>query len=310
MAGLTARPVVLVGATGYLGRILLARLTAAGESVVSFGRTDPMIAQVLHVHLQLEDAGAIEAIAPMLRDMRPRAIIAAHSAPPEAGTAQHQRVTLSAATAFLALAAKLPECRFIGFGSAAEYGVPGSALALGETSPRVPVSAYGHAKSELMDAIAQAAARGQDAVGLRLFSLIGGQMPERTLLGTVQRQLDAGLGGAVVTGALDGARDFLPVGAAATAVLGCVDGHGLPSCINLGSGRATPLRALLNEVLAQDTNATGRPWHLRETGPRGALQGYSLAADVSVARKLGLVTDAPDLATLAALVRGPKAWLA
>ncbi|MDN2583420.1 NAD(P)-dependent oxidoreductase [Aquibium sp. ELW1220] len=295
------RPVLMTGASGFVGRAVAARLVAAGATVVSLGRSVPALHGVRHLDADIGDA--IEARAVVDR-LRPRAVLALASAPPPAADDIHETVTLGAALALLAAAQTVEGCRFVGIGSAAEYGSAETDAPLGEDALRLPASAYGRAKAQLMDMIAEAASSGGDAVGLRLFAAIGPDMPTHSLLGSVVRQLRAPDRTVVRTGALDGWRDYLPVAAVArlTVALALAPTRP-PAWINVGSGRATALR----ELVAATLRFSGRAVEFREAERPETARGRCIVADVTRLKSLGHAVDPLPVADLAVLALGMAA---
>lgn len=290
------RPVLVTGAGGFVGRAVCARLVAEGATVVSLGRSAPEMRGVDHLAGDIRDGAAARAVVDRLR---PRAVLALASAPPPAADEVHATVTLGAALALLAAARSVEGCRFVGIGSAAEYGAAETDAPIGEDALRLPVSAYGLAKARLMDAIAEAASRGGDAVGLRLFAAIGPDMPAHSLLGSVVRQLRDPDRTMVETGALDGWRDYLPVATAArlTVALALAPAQP-PAWINVGSGRATALR----DLVAATLRLSGRAVECREVGETAP--GRRIVADIARLASLGHVAETASAEALAALALG------
>lgn len=294
-------PVVITGASGLIGRMVAGQMTRRGVAAISIGRSDPALPGVAHRAMSLHDEAGLRDIAAL----RPRAIISFASAVPGAAADLHEAITRDASLRLLALAARIGGCRFITFGSAAEYGPTGGGAALAEDAERRPVSAYGRAKALLMDAVARASASGQDAQGLRLFSVVGAGMGQHTLAGRVWRQIADPSSVAVSVGCLDGARDMSPVNDVAERVTELALRPGpLPAWINLGSGRATPLRDFVAEMIRQG----GRPLALQEGPvPPGLTAGGDIFADPALLNRMGLSLPAASAADLACAALGRPA---
>lgn len=292
------RPIIVTGASGFIGRMVAARLVASGEKVVSFGRGAPKQSGVEHLAGDL--GNPVEAMV-LVDRFRPCAILALASAPPPAPEGLHDAVTLGSALTLMAAARRVEGCRFIAIGSAAEYGAAASSTAIGEYATREPLSAYGRAKARLMDAIAERALAGEDVLGLRLFAAIGPDMPEHSLLGTVVRQLREPDRRIVETGRLDGERDYLPVAEVATLTTSlALAPSRLPPWINVGAGQGTKLR----DLVAATIRLSGRDLECREVGAPIGRGGQRIVADTALLRSLGYEIIPPNIEQLAALALG------
>jgi nucleoside-diphosphate-sugar epimerase len=280
-------PIFVAGASGLLGRNTVLRLVKNGSRVVSLGRTDPVIPGVEHRTIDLNQAFCADDIAAV----RPRAMISFVSAPAGASPELHETVTLELNLRLLSIAAKLPNCRFVTFGSAAEFGRVSGTNPLKEETARNPVSPYGAAKARLMDAVARAAQLGQDVVGVRPFSIIGSGMGAHTLPGRVRLQLENPLCDVVVTGSLEGARDMTAVDPIARLLsLLVVRADRLPHWIHAGTGQAIMLRHFVSEMIRQ----SGRVLEVREVPlPDAITAGGTIISDNSLLRSLGC--DLPPL---------------
>lgn len=290
--------VLLFGASGYLGRHVARHLVERGIRTCSIGCSDPAIAQVDHHGGGWDDP----TIPARILAMRPSAILSFLSAPPGAPPEDHVQITLSSQLWLAELADRVENCRFITFGSAAEYGEANCSAALAEDDRRRPVSAYGRAKADLMDRIAQRRMLGQDTIGLRLFSVLGPGMATRSLVGRACRQIGDQNAQELVVGPLDGARDIAPVTAVAKGIVDlALSPTPLPAWLNVGTGVATELRALLGAMVAQ----SGRNLVIRETSPPvPTASGERIIADPSRMNRLGLTLPALSVERLAALALG------
>jgi GDP-4-dehydro-6-deoxy-D-mannose reductase len=151
--------------------------------------------------------------------------------------------------------------RFVFVSSAHVYGrvTDAGAMPLAESRPLAPVTLYGASKAAAEFLCAAYAEAGLDVVVLRPFNQIGPGQDEAYAVSSFARQvarLERAADGAPLRhGNLDVVRDFLDVREAAVAyerVLAAPAGA-LPSgaAFNLCSGRGTPLRAVVEGLLAR-----------------------------------------------------------
>ena len=242
-------PLLVSGATGFVGAAVAAQARAAGWNVVAVGRragpglvtVDPLDPQSL--------------VAAMDR-IRPAALIdAAGVLPGPAGGDPDLNVALTRSWIEALRRAERPVPAVFA-GSAAVYGA-GAAMdrATREDDPMRPVGAYGIAKLRALDLVREAAAR--DGLDLRaglLFNLIGaGQSPDlvpRTFVRAALRAASDG-SGVVPVGAVESLRDFLAVADAADGLLG-IALHGFRGAVwNVASGRPTRIADVLDRIAAR-----------------------------------------------------------
>lgn len=220
---------LLLGASGFIGRHVRAR--AAGFDVVTASRSPG----TGDVRLDLAVA-APEEVAGLISEVAPAAVVNCAGAT-RGGPAELVSGNVVAVARLLSGLAAAP-ARLVHLGSAAEYGAvpPGSPITE-STAPR-PVSPYGVTKLAGTELVRAARL---DAVVLRVFNPIGPGMPSSTLAGRIVAGLRDGQ--EVRVGPLTSCRDFIDVRDVADAVLAAAGAPGpLPPVLNVGSGRATPLR--------------------------------------------------------------------
>lgn len=254
------RSVVVLGGTGFLGRRIADGLADRGARVHRFSRSGPGAVDLLTVRPErlaalLDAAGADTVVNAAGRAWR------ADEAAMRAGNAD---LVVRVAEA-LAVAERRP--RLIQLGTVHEYGATTWGGASPEDQAPAPLTAYGRTKLLGTHAALDAARdRGVDTVVLRMVNVIGAGVPRGSLFGRVA----ATLGEAARRDAADAPpqvlrlpplrvhRDLLDVrdaveavwAAAVTPAPYAADGAGMDRVINIGSGRAVSMRALIDRMVA------------------------------------------------------------
>lgn len=230
---------LLIGARGFIGRHVLAR--AAGHDVVTVSRS-PGAGDVC---LDPATAGPDE-VAGLVRAVAPDAVVDCGGA--VGGTAAElvtgNVVAVAGLLAGMARASASAPARLVHLGSAAEYGPVPRGTPITESAGPCPAGPYGVTKLAGTELVRNARL---DAVVLRVFNPIGPGLPPSTLPGRIA----AGLRGGeeVRVGSLDAYRDFVDVRDVAGAILAAAGATGpLPPVLNVGSGRATPLREVADRL--------------------------------------------------------------
>ncbi|MFJ1706190.1 NAD-dependent epimerase/dehydratase family protein [Kitasatospora sp. NPDC088346] len=291
--------VLLIGATGWLGGHVATALGALPAArLLTAGRTGT------DVPLDLATVGAADLRA-AADELRPDVVINCAGAVSGEDAALVAVDAHGAAVLCAGLRRTRHRARLVHLGSSAEYGPGTAGGSLTEAAAPRPLGAYG--VSKLAGSLAVAAAD-LDAVVLRVFNAVGpgaaaGSLPGRLAaeLRGALRSGTAGDGGVVRVGPMAGHRDFVDVRDVARAVVTAAAAPaGLPRIINIGSGRARPVRAIA-EGLVQASGFTGT---ISETGP-GSIRSAALSwqqADVSRAgRALGWRPEIPLAQSLADL---------
>jgi NDP-hexose 4-ketoreductase len=264
--------IMIIGAGGFLGAHVWHRVSAAGAEVVTAGRST-LAGSRRHqpVDLAEEDPARIAA---MIAEVAPDAVVnCAGATTGDAGALVAANMTGTYALTRAMLVAKEPR-RLVHLGSAAEYGrtEPGQPVREG-TVPR-PGGTYGATKLGGTRLVELAAAAGLDAVVLRVFNPVGPGAPPTSLPGRLAGELRRALahGTGVRLGPLHAVRDFVDARDVADAVLAAVSAPVLPHpVLNIGSGRAVPVRAIVSGLLA----ASGYTGTVREDEP-----GPARSADI------------------------------
>jgi nucleoside-diphosphate-sugar epimerase len=259
---------LIIGASGFLGSHVHRQALAAGMDVVTAGRS---ARPGPGPHRRADLAAGPEAAAAMLAEVAPGAVVncaGATSGPPAALAAANIDGTYALVTAMLRAA---PGARLVHLGSAAEYGPAQPGAAVTEQAAARPASTYGATKLAATRLVGVAAAAGLGAVVLRVFNPVGPGAPVTSLPGRVAAELRRapGRAAAVHLGPLDAVRDFVDVRDVAAAVLAAVTAATLPHpVLNIGSGRATPVRTVVRQLVA----VSGRAAEIHEDagggGPR------------------------------------------
>ena len=162
-----------------------------------------------------------------------------------------------------ALGEAAPAARLVHLGSAAEYGPGVRGSAVTEAAPTRPVGCYGATKLAGTLAVATSVL---DAVVLRVGNPVGPGAPAAGLPGRIARLLrGAGVDRDAVIrlGDLSAYRDFVDVRDVARAAVAAATAPGpLPRVLNIGAGRAVPVR----EVVGGLVRAAGFRGRVEESG--------------------------------------------
>ncbi|MET9609416.1 NAD-dependent epimerase/dehydratase family protein [Streptomyces sp. NPDC006512] len=245
--------ILVLGRTGYLGAHVAERLRALpGARVFDGGRSPDAD---FGVDLA---ADRPERLAGVLAAAAPDAVVNC------AGATGGDAVTLAEVNArgpallCAALREAAPAARLVHLGSAAEYGPGEPPTRVAESAATRPVTPYGATK--LAGTVAVAAS-GLDGVVLRVGNPVGPGAPPSGLPGRIAALLrEAGADPEAVLrlGDLSAYRDFVDVRDVAHAVALAVTAPGpLPPVLNIGAGRAVPVRELVRG-LAERAGFRGR----------------------------------------------------
>lgn len=228
--------VAVTGASGFVGRAVVAQLLARGAQVIAVSRRASAAthARLGHCRLDLADPPSD----PFGVMGRPDALVhLAWDGLPNYGAARHLDEELPRQIAFLTRCVEAGLPRLLVSGTCLEYGLHEGALA--EMLPAAPVVAYAQAKQQLHAALEMLAARQPlQLLWLRLFYLYGeGQAPTSLyaqLRAAVQRG-DARF--AMSPG--DQIRDFQPIDTAAAQIAALILRPGLAAAqiVNVCSGQ-------------------------------------------------------------------------
>ena len=200
------------------------------------------------------------------------------------------------------LLAAMP-ARLVHLGSAAEYGRAEPGIPVSERAAPRPAGLYGSTKLAGSRLVDLAAAAGLESVVLRVFNPVGPGAPRTGLPGRLAAELRqaAAHGTDVRVGPLDAVRDFVDARDVADAAVAAAAAARPPRpVLNIGSGRAVPVRAMVNELLA--ISGCAATVHEDAAGPARSAEIPWQQADISrAAEDLGwqprrdLATSLADL---------------
>ncbi|MFI6295678.1 NAD-dependent epimerase/dehydratase family protein [Nonomuraea sp. NPDC050790] len=225
----------MFGAAGFIGRHVRAALGERDVVAVPRGRID------------LAASGHAE-LTGLMYEVAPDVVIncAGATGGDPVTLARDNVVAVARLLATLAVAA--PRAKYVQIGSSAEYGRVPMGPPITEDAACDPLGAYGLAKLAGTELVRAAAADGLDASVLRVFNVIGPGAPPDSLPAKLALALRDG--GDLVVGGQDGYRDFVDVRDVAEAVASAAVADGpLPPVLNIGSGRATPVRELVSTLV-------------------------------------------------------------
>ena len=276
--------VMIIGASGFLGRHVRDRATAAGMDVITAGRS-PLPGSRAHCLLDLtadEPAGLAATLAAQAPDVVVNCA-GATAGSPDVLAAANITAVYALVTAMLESRSR---ARLVQIGSAAEYGRAEEGVPVTESAPTRPASVYGATKLAGTRLTEVGRMAGLDAVVLRVFNVVGAGAPEDGLPGRAAAQLRAAIAGGtdVRLGPLDAVRDFVDARDVADAVFAAATAPALPHPIlNIGSGHGVASRTLVMELLA----VSGYDAAVAEDAP-GSARSAALSwmqADITLARQ-------------------------
>ena len=243
--------VLLTGATGFIGRHVVAPLCARGAEVHTISRDGAAPSGAVGHVGDLMDAASVAAV---MRAVRPSHLLhlAWCTTPGEYWMTPENLDWVAASLLLYRHFAELGGERVVMAGSCAEYDW--SYALLSETgSPCRPATLYGAAKDGLRRLLQRAAdAGGPSFAWGRVFFVYGpGEKPGRLVSDVVASLLR---GEPVETTAGTQVRDFMHVADVASAFAALCDAT-VTGAVNIASGEARPLR----EIIRQLADLSGRP---------------------------------------------------
>ncbi|MFC4121801.1 NAD-dependent epimerase/dehydratase family protein [Nonomuraea zeae] len=227
---------VILGGTGFVGRHVSRAFTDAGWETVTVGRS-----AAADLRLDLV-AAALDTVAGAFAG----AEVVVNAAGSYWGLGEEQmRVSLVTLTERV-LAARPP--RLVQLGTVLEYGPLPPGRCVTENDPIDPVGGYGRTKYAATKAVLDS---GVEAVVLRVTNSVGPGAHPSSLLGKVAYALleavRAGRPARLELAPLRAVRDYLDVRDLAEAVVAAAGAA--PGVVNIGTGRAVPIRSLVNGLI-------------------------------------------------------------
>jgi NDP-hexose 4-ketoreductase len=247
--------VVVVGATGWVGRRLVARAGARGVTGAAVSRQGadggPWPSH------QLGDLGKLV--------RRPGAVVlnAAGATHGKGSTLHRANVEL---VEYLADTCREVGAGFVTLGSAAEYGRPVSPLVV-ETDPPRPASPYGSSKLSATQSVLGQIEAGLRSTVVRMFNLVGAGRPGVDPISDFARAVNElpTSGGSVHPYDSSLVRDLTGLDRAADIVLQLCEHVGEAPVVNLCSGRGVSFRDLIQAM----AEVRGIPVRVVDTNPGG-----------------------------------------
>jgi UDP-glucose 4-epimerase len=258
--------ILVTGASGFIGRALVANLLGAGHSVIALNRSPSVPPSSDSARYEERIADKPEDLAATLAGIGADIVI--HAAAPGTRPADRTWQVLSEGCIsyvhhlFDALAAQAPK-RFVMLGSWSEYAPPTGPTGslINEAHPLVSGNIYGaHKAAAYLIAHARASQIGTVFVSARLFNIYGPGEHEARLIPYCVRQLAAGKPVELTSG--EQKRDFVFVEDAVEAIVQLALRSAAPEhpVYNVCSGTGVPVKML---VLAAAEAAGGDPGLLR-----------------------------------------------
>ncbi|MFB8179430.1 NAD-dependent epimerase/dehydratase family protein [Streptomyces sp. NPDC055966] len=291
--GTPCTKVLLIGGTGFLGRHVLAGLSAAEMDVTVVTRR-PTAVPAGHGVAELDDSAPRRAqFAAMINRFTPDAVVntAGEIWRNDPCLLQEANAELPEQLA-LAMADLGSTARLVHLGSSLEYGPLPHPHATDESCPEAPRSEYGRTKLRGTRRILEIARQASlDVVVLRVFNAIGSNMSPASLLGRTVRTLDRarrdGHLARLTLFDLKQHRDYADARELAEAVLRATVSRRLAGVpvLNLGTGRAGTAYDLVRELaLASGVEFAIDVLPAPERGGRALAAGWQIA-DPTLARR-------------------------
>lgn len=251
------RPVLVTGASGFVGLAVCRRLAAESARFVAVcrpGRADTVRAHLgPHGQAVEVDATDADALRRALAGVQPAALIHCAAAGVHPGRREVEPLVagnVGLTLAWLRFAAAAGVDRFVHVGSCSEFGRV-TAAPIPAEAPTQPTSAYGGAKAAASQlALGVGAALGLRVTVVRLFGVYGPGEGDHRLLPQVFFALERGQRLPMTAGTQ--VRDLLFVDDAARGLLAVARAVDAPAgrCLNLCTGQGVQVRALARRAAA------------------------------------------------------------
>ncbi len=295
------RRILVTGARGFLAGPLIARLEGRGRLFKAGRSAAPGVRRC--------DLADPEDARALVGDARPNEVY--HLA----GTTRARdwdgmwRAHVTATVNLLeALAARGAPVRVVIAGSSAEYGAAFANRRPDEDAPLEPVTMYGSCKLAQTLAALSFARGPVEVVAARIFNVLGPGAPENLAPGAFARQIariaDGLQAPEVAVGDLSPRRDYIDARDVAAALELLMRRGRSGACYNVGSGRSTPMSAVLQGL----ADAAGvRVTRREDPARRRASEVRDLAADT---RRLAALGWAPRITLARSLADTLASWRA
>lgn len=308
---LTGRPVLVLGAVGYLGQHICTAFAAAGARVIRVTRRDSTAGTV---QLDLAAAGSAE-LARLCVTSGAQVVVNAAGAVWRGDEEQMTELNARLVERLADAVTSLPrQARLIQLGSVYEYGPVGPGDLIDEDWPPAPATTYGRTKLGGTRTVVHAVhEQGLDGVVLRVSVACGPGAPAGSLSGTVAAHLAAGQD-VVRLAPLRAHRDLVDVRDVADAVVAAARAPApalaeAGAVINIGRGESVPVRELVDLMIT----CSGRSVRVQERpAPTHRSDALWQRLDISRARRLlgwaprRTLTDSVRDLLVAAGVYGPE----
>ncbi|MFK0111906.1 NAD-dependent epimerase/dehydratase family protein [Streptomyces sp. NPDC091217] len=276
--------ILVLGFSGYLGAHVAERLRALPDArVLGAGRSPDADHGVDLARVRPEE------LAKTLAAVAPDAVVNCAGATAGDAVTLAEVNTRGPAVLCAALREAAPGARLVHLGSAAEYGPGEAGTLVTESAATCPVGPYGATK---LAGTAVVTSSGLDSVVLRVANPVGPGAPPTGLPGRLAAQLrrtGRSFDSALRLGDLSAHRDFVDVRDVARAVeLAVTAPEPLPPVLNIGSGRAVPVRELVHG-LAEKAGFRGRVEEdaVRGHSPRSGQVSWQCSAIGAAEEALG-----------------------
>ncbi|MEX2284972.1 MAG: NAD(P)-dependent oxidoreductase [Gemmatimonadota bacterium] len=262
-------PVLVTGATGFIGRAVCQLLADSGAEVWAVSQSDKKLSPLIQawgglVRSVVSDLAARGSLSPCYRDARPAVTfnLAGYGvAPNERDARLADLINAQLPGELTGLAAEHADPHwsghnFVQVGSGFEYGSVKTAVM--ESTPESPANLYARTKLAGSEQVRQGRAKGAKALVARVFTVYGPGEHTHRLLPSLIRTIHAG--GSLELTAGEQERDFTFVGDIAEGLLrlGLLR-TGVP-LVNLATGVSTTVRAFAETAIDV---AGGNPAHAR-----------------------------------------------
>ncbi|MET8905702.1 NAD(P)-dependent oxidoreductase, partial [Streptomyces sp. NPDC004538] len=289
---MTGRRVVVLGATGFVGRHITRACAAAGHEVLEVSRSPSPAPHGRAVPLDLATATTAQ-LAGFAAAHRPEVVVNAAGSVWQTNDALMRELNDAFVHRLVtALAQHAAPVRLVHLGTVHEYGPAPAGVPLTEARTPAPAGVYGRTKLRGTRWVLGAARDGLDAVALRVANACGPGAPPQSLLGKAAAQLarraaQPGAPAELRLSALTARRDFVDVRDVAAAAMAAafapreaVQGR----VINVGRGQAVAVRSLVERLVELSGPAVRLVEDEPPDGTRGPAQWQQ--TDITLARRL------------------------